>query len=76
MPQVTAKVVDANGDRYNKQFEVQYNGECLLLICPDCGESVNYEAEEPSCANGHLAYTIIEEDIIDKVNDAWREAEE
>ena len=69
---VYLKVQDANADKYTLEFEAEHTSDGLVLLCPLCGESLNFEAETVACANGHIAYTIIDEKIVEKVNDAFR----
>lgn len=62
---VKVTVIDANDDKYNLDFEVENSQEGLSLICPWCGSRLNpYNGE--ACANGHLAYTINDEDVEQK----------
>ncbi|MCL2643424.1 MAG: hypothetical protein FWD52_07965 [Candidatus Bathyarchaeota archaeon] len=47
-------------------FKIYNTEDGLVLECPLCLQPVPYE-QSANCANGHIAYTIIEEDLIEKV---------
>jgi len=59
-------VEDARKDRYEMEFEITSMGD---VECPWCGAEI---APDGACAQGHLAYTIIDPDATEKVNNALR----
>jgi hypothetical protein len=72
-PKIKLKVEDARGDKYQLNFDVENTDDGLALICPWCGERLN-PYTETACANGHIAYTIIDEEAEQKAIDAITEA--
>ncbi len=64
------ETVTTNNLKYNIMASVCY------LSAPTVANPLTMRQKNLHAQTEHLAYTIIEEDIVDKVNDAWREAEE
>jgi len=63
---VKLKVEDARRDKYDLEFNVTEMGD---VECPWCGAEI---AADGNCAQGHIAYTIVDPDATEKVNDALR----
>jgi len=59
-------VEDARKDRYNLEFDVTSMGD---VECPWCGAEI---AADGACAQGHIAYTIVDPDATEKVNNVLR----
>jgi hypothetical protein len=74
-PKIKLQIKDANQDVYEQEFEVEYNQEegSVDIICPLCGEILQQNMGY-TCANGHIAYTIIDEDAEEKALAAIQEA--
>lgn len=63
---VKLKVEDANRDTYDLEFEITALGD---VVCPWCSAEIPADG---NCAQGHIAYTIVDEDATEKVNNAVR----
>lgn len=70
--EVELMVIDAWGDKYARNFLAMATEEGLVLVCPDCGEWLNVDADPIACANGHLAYTVIDPEATVVVNNLFR----
>jgi len=64
---INLKIRDANNDIYTETFEILegYDRD-IYIICPWCSEPM-----DTTCENEHIAYTIIEEDLSEKVFAAY-----
>jgi len=61
-------VEDAYGDNYERDFLL--SRESLGDVeCPDCGTLLT-PLDGVGCANGHLAYTIVDDNVLDKISSA------
>jgi len=73
MATIKLKVIDARNDEYEESFDVENDSDGFpQLFCGLCGSQMCSE----SCANGHIALTIIDEDVDEKVRDASAGKEE
>ena len=68
MASILEQVEDAHKDKYEMEFEIEIYDGFPVLICPLCGHSLQ---DNITCAEGHIAYSIIDEEGIESaMNDA------